>query len=201
MHLLSNIAHTGNAQLPRPVPTYLNVVEQSDWIPYSEETKIKNVAYMDTNSATTLEQRAETVPDHRLNNFYLFNDLVDDLEVDRKDHCELGTYSKKSIDKDIVKTASSAAIFGNGIQFTTRAECGASNDLAVATLSTTGGCLQGEVTSLGQQYRSVTFATQQRFEPSILFSSSDNIETSFDRKLCPHADSSGNISENIGTDF
>ena len=156
---------------------------------------MKNVAYFESFYSNEIEQLAETVPDHRLNNFYLFNKLVDDLEKDRKSHCEVGIYPRSQRRSPFEYTCPYS--FPTP-EIQPRADCVPSQDPGISVLSTTGGCLHGEVTRYGEMYRSVQFGTQRRFEPSSLFSSSDIINTVFDRQLCPHTDSDGNMSENLG---
>ena len=191
MHVLSNIVHSGNAQKPRPIPDYLPVVAESDWLPYSESEKVKNTIYIDSYYSQTISQTAAQWSDERLNNFYLFNDLMDDLEADRKANCEKNQDQKKHASFKTKKDR----IFNFGLEKGKKAVCPGTPDPSLAYLSTTGGCLIGENKSNGQQFDKVKYANQKRFESSTLFSSSDVIDTRHDRSLCPNS-ATGSLDEN-----
>ena len=111
MHLLGNIASSGNPQLPNKIPEHLNIAE-TDWIPYSDDSKIKNQAYI-ANWDSEIEQRTDTVPDYRLNHFNLFNELLDDLEADRKGACQKIGGNKKSQKKNKKADRNTADFFQN----------------------------------------------------------------------------------------
>lgn len=202
MHLLSNIAHSGNPQKPRAIPDYLNVEKVSDWVPFSIKTKMKNWVYLETFKSDHLEQKAVTVPDHRLNLFYMFNDLVSDLEIDRKIHCD-ATQASPKLDRKLRKGRKTISVeqFKIDKQQFNRVECSSSDDQNISMLTTSAGCLMGESSERGEQYRNVPFGKQSRFETSTLFTSTDIIDTATDRKLCPFADLDGNVSDNLGPGF
>jgi len=56
---------------------------------------MKNWISFENYESAEIEQISEPVPSHHLNRFYMFNDLVADLEVDRKIHCDLGEGGKE----------------------------------------------------------------------------------------------------------
>ena len=96
MHLLSSILHEG--KFPESAPEWLPI-NFTSWEKFDPEFPKKNFISIESLAGNDITQESKLVPEERLNNFYVFNELVQDLEADRKGFCEskfIPENSKKS---------------------------------------------------------------------------------------------------------
>ena len=90
MTVLSNIAHSGNPETPRNIPDWISVGPSQTWKEFEVTNPVKNEIYVENfENGQKVELRNEAPQERRLNNFAIFNDLIDDLEADRKAHCKV----------------------------------------------------------------------------------------------------------------
>ena len=95
MHLLSGIVHDGKfpAFAPEWIPINLN-----SWEKFDPENLQKNLIRIESLESNEITHEKLIFSEERKNIFYVFNELVEDLEKDRKSFCESRKKVKKSED-------------------------------------------------------------------------------------------------------
>ena len=97
MHLLSSILHEG--KFPQSAPEWLSI-NFTSWEKFDPKSPKKNFISIESLAGNDIRQESKLVPEERLNNFYVFNELVQDLEADRKGYCESEFIEKNSKKSD-----------------------------------------------------------------------------------------------------
>ena len=203
MNLLSNIAHSGTPNMPRPVPEYLNSTATIDatWAPFDPVEPLKNIIYVET-MKLAVDLKIEPVPNERLNHFYVSRPLILDFEADRKAHCKApGKHMKRQPEsnKKILQPSKLLSINTSPI-VKTELKNGPSvpSDSTTVFRSTTSGLLQGVLSPDNVEvYQNFLFAQAKRFEYSSLVRSTETIYTNGVRRLCPNSrDSDSQTADN-----
>lgn len=188
MTILSNIAHSGNPETPRKIPDWLQLGTQSKWQEFDIDSPVKNEIYVENFNNQNIELRNEKVEKKRLNNFALFNELVDDLEADRKSHCQ-NKGKKSPLRNPVIRSKKKLTALMNSETYSKKQRETSTfikpSENTKNLIKLSAGYIFGKIIGKSQIFQSVPYAKHERFEPSTLYESENNIDTDKELQSCP----------------